>query len=56
VELPGMTDKDVQVSISGDLLVIKGDKKTEKEEKDAHYHSIERCSGSFQGHSSSPAQ
>jgi len=48
VELPGMTDKDVQVSLSGDLLVIKGEKKTENEEKDEHYHCIERCSGSFQ--------
>ena len=48
VELPGMTEKDVQVTISGDLLTIKGEKKNEKEEKDEHYHRIERSSGSFQ--------
>jgi len=36
----------VNVSISGDLLTIKGEKKSEEEDK--HYHCIERCYGSFQ--------
>ena len=47
-ELPGMETKDVNVSISGDLLTIKGEKKQEEEEKDEHHHCIERFSGSFQ--------
>ncbi len=47
-ELPGLDAKDVNVSISGDLLIIKGEKKAEEEEKDEHYHRIERYSGSFQ--------
>ena len=47
-ELPGMDAKDVNVSISGDLLIIKGEKKKEKEEKDEHHHYVERYSGSFQ--------
>lgn len=47
-ELPGLEVKDVNVSISGDLLTIKGEKKKEKEEKDEHHHYVERFSGSFQ--------
>ena len=48
VELPGITEKDVNVSISGDMLTIKGEKKKEKEEKEEHYHRVEISSGSFQ--------
>ena len=47
-ELPGLDTKDVSVSLSGDLLTIKGEKKREEEEKDEHHHFIERYSGSFQ--------
>ena len=34
--------------MSGDLLIIKGEKKKEEEEKDEHHHYVERYSGSFQ--------
>ena len=47
-ELPGVDAKDVKVSISGDLLTIKGEKKKEEEKKDEHFHSSERFYGSFQ--------
>jgi len=47
-ELPGLETNDVNVSISGDILTIKGEKKTEKEEKDEHFHCVERYLGSFQ--------
>ena len=47
-ELPGLEAKDVNVSISGDLLIIKGEKEKEKEEKDENYHCVERYYGSFQ--------
>ncbi len=46
-DLPGMEKKDIKVSVDGDLLTIKGEKKEVKESKDKHYHSIERRSGSF---------
>ncbi|MEW6184488.1 MAG: Hsp20/alpha crystallin family protein [Thermodesulfobacteriota bacterium] len=46
-EIPGLSAKEVEVAISGDLLTIKGEKKQEKEEKDESYHLIERRYGSF---------
>jgi HSP20 family protein len=46
-EIPGLSPKEVEVSISGDLLTIKGEKKQEKEEKDESYHLIERRYGAF---------
>ena len=47
-ELPGLYAKDVSVGLSGDLLIIKGEKKREEEEKDEHQHFVERYSGSLQ--------
>ena len=43
-----MDDKDVSVTISGDMLTIKGEKKKEGEEKDEHHYRTERYYGSFQ--------
>lgn len=47
-ELPGMDEKDIDVTVSGGALVIKGEKKEEKEEKDKNYYLSERSYGSFQ--------
>ena len=47
-ELPGLEEKDVNVSLSGDQLIISGEKKEEKEEKNRTFHRIERNWGSFQ--------
>jgi HSP20 family molecular chaperone IbpA len=47
-ELPGIDAKDIDVSLSGDTLVLKGEKRQEKEEKDKNYHFSERSYGSFQ--------
>jgi HSP20 family protein len=47
-ELPGIDEKDVSVTISGDVLTIKGEKKKEEEEKDEHHYRAERYYGSFQ--------
>jgi HSP20 family protein len=46
-ELPGMTDKDIQVSVSGDTLTITGEKQQEREEKQQNYHLTERSYGQF---------
>lgn len=46
-ELPGMDEKDVQVSLTNNELVIRGEKKSEKEEKGKEWQRIERSYGSF---------
>jgi HSP20 family protein len=47
-ELPGLDAKDVEVSISGNVLTLKGEKKKEEEEKGEHHYRSERYYGSFQ--------
>jgi HSP20 family protein len=46
-ELPGMTQGDIDVSLTGDTLTIRGEKKTEREDKAKGYHLVERSFGSF---------
>ena len=48
VDIPGMDKEDLSVSLSENNLLIKGERKEEKEEKDKHYHRKERRHGSFQ--------
>jgi HSP20 family protein len=47
-ELPGLTEKEVDLSLAGDVLTIKGEKKEEKEEKTRNSYVSERSYGSFQ--------
>jgi len=47
VELPGMKEDDIDVSVVGDTLTIKGEKKTETEVNEGDYHHSERSYGSF---------
>lgn len=47
-ELPGLTEKDVEVKVTDDMLTLKGEKRQEKEEKDESYHLVERSYGSFE--------
>jgi HSP20 family protein len=47
-ELPGMDGKDVEVSVSDDVLTIKGEKREEKDEKRKGYQLSERRYGMFQ--------
>ena len=46
-DLPGMARDDVSVSLCGDRLTIEGERKREREEKQPHFHRLERSSGSF---------
>jgi HSP20 family protein len=47
VELPGVDQKDIGVSLQEGILTIKGEKNEEKEQKDARYHRVERAYGAF---------
>ena len=46
-EMPGIEEKDVEISLDGDMLTIKGEKKEEKEEKGEDSYRLERSYGSF---------
>jgi HSP20 family protein len=46
-ELPGIDAKDIDVSLTGDMLVLRGEKRREKEEKEKNDHFSERAYGSF---------
>jgi HSP20 family protein len=46
-ELPGMDPKEIDISLSGNVLTIKGGRKHEREEKKENFHLVERSSGSF---------
>ncbi|MFO7298231.1 MAG: Hsp20/alpha crystallin family protein [Pseudomonadota bacterium] len=46
-EIPGLDEKDLEVSLAGDLLTIKGEKKAEHEERNGGAYYVERRYGSF---------
>lgn len=46
-ELPGLSKEDVQVTLDGSVLTIKGEKKDEQENKKDGYYYSERVYGSF---------
>jgi HSP20 family protein len=55
VELPGVDEKDIDVSLSGNQLTIKGEKKTEQADEGKKegengrvFHRVERSFGAFQ--------
>jgi HSP20 family protein len=47
-ELPGLSEKDIDVTKDGEMLTIKGEKKEEHEEKEKGYYLSERHFGSFE--------
>ncbi len=46
-DIPGVSEKDVQVSITGDLLTVRGERRFERESADS-YHRVERLYGKFE--------
>ena len=47
IDLPGVKEEDVDVSVTGDMLTISGEKQAEKEVKKKGYSYSERSYGSF---------
>jgi HSP20 family protein len=47
LEIPGMTEKDLDVRVEDNTLTVKGERKFEAEEKEENFHRIERAYGSF---------
>jgi HSP20 family protein len=46
-ELPGLDDKDFEVTVAGDILTLKGEKKSEHEQRSGDSYYAERRYGSF---------
>jgi HSP20 family protein len=55
-ELPGVREKDVHLSIVGDVLTLRGQRMPEHEVREESYHRIERWSGNFERHIQLPIQ
>jgi HSP20 family protein len=55
VELPGMSEKDVEVTIKDNMITLKGEKRSERETKEKDYHIAERSYGSVRRTFSMPS-
>lgn len=47
IEVPGLDEKDVDVSVADGNLTVSGEKRFETEEKEKNYHLVERGYGAF---------
>ncbi|MCL2103340.1 MAG: Hsp20/alpha crystallin family protein [Syntrophorhabdaceae bacterium] len=54
-ELPGLTKEQIGIEVKDGLLILKGERKIEKDMKEENYHRIERAYGTFQRSFSLPA-
>jgi len=48
VELPGIDEKNVEIIVRNGVLLLKGEKKSERDERKDTYHLVERSYGSFE--------
>ena len=48
IEAPGMKESDFEVQVENSVLIVRGERKFEKDEKEENFHRIERRYGSFQ--------
>jgi HSP20 family protein len=46
-ELPGMAREQIEVTLAGEMLTVKGEKKKEEDVKEQNYHRHERSYGAF---------
>ncbi len=47
IEVPGVDEKDIDISLENNTLTVHGERKIEKEEKEENYRRVERQYGSF---------
>ena len=47
LEIPGVSEADLDIQVENNTLTVKGERKFEKEEKEENFHRIERRYGSF---------
>src|SRR5215472_4912190 len=47
-DLPGMSSKDVKVTVHNDTLSLRGERKREEQKKEGTSHRVERAYGSFE--------
>ena len=47
-ELPGMSKDDVKISVTDNIVTIRGEKKAQVEEKNENWHQVERTYGAFE--------
>jgi len=47
-DLPGVTSKDVKVTVSGDTLTLRGERKREEQKSEGSLHRFERQYGAFE--------
>lgn len=48
LEVPGVEEKDIQITLDDDVLVVRGEKRQEQEKDEGGFHRVERSYGSFQ--------
>lgn len=46
-DLPGVDKDNIEVSVQGDRLIIRGEKRSEDERREGNYYQVERSYGSF---------
>ena len=47
LDLPGLEQKDIEVTVEDGMLTVKGTRKEERETKDEEYYACERWTGAF---------
>jgi len=55
-EIPGVDKKDIKINVSGDVLTLSGEKKSEQRDENKNYYRIERNYGSFSRSFTLPAE
>ena len=48
IDLPGLSEEDIDIELNGNTLTIKGQKEEKSETKDKQYYRVERSMGAFQ--------